>query len=125
MRITVSEKVFKEKNLEVGEIYANKQYTKKMYKKLADLEDIEDELNIELSVLFKAIKNGVWAKNMEQGIHFISLIDWNCEVSKIDGKLKPLYSFNVWDGNEEDADDTIYFIKDYGKTWALTKEELE
>ena len=98
--------------------------------KLGQLEDIEDELGIDLITLFKAIHNGVWAKNSEQGIHFISMIDWVCEVSKIhniDGTtyLKPLYQFNVWEGNSEDKDDFVYYLKDYSKTWALTKEELE
>ena len=93
--------------------------------KLGQLEDIEDELSIELTTLFKAIKNGVWVKNYEQGIHYISLISWNCDVQKEKGKLVPLFSFSVWEGNKEDEDDTVYLIEEYGKTWALTKEELE
>ena len=102
----------------------------KIQDKLGQHEDIEDELGVDLITLFKAIHNGVWAKNSKQGIHFISLIDWACEVSKmrnIDGTtyLKPLYQFNVWEGNNEDRDKFTYYLKDYGKTWALTKEELE
>ena len=98
--------------------------------KLGQLEDIEDEIGCSLEVLSKAIHNGVWAKNSRQGIHFISHITWLCEVSEIkqlDGttKLTPFYGFNVWKGNNQDEDDTMYRIEDYGKTWALTKEELK
>ena len=98
--------------------------------KLGELEDIEDKLGIDFLTLFKAIHKGVWAKNSRQGIHFISHITWLCEVSEIkqlDGttKLTPFYGFNVWRGNNQDEDDTMYRIEDYGKTWALTKEELE
>jgi len=96
----------------------------KELKLLQQHKQIEEELGIDLITLFKALKNGVWVKNNEQGIHFISLINWNCEVSRINDKLVPLFTFNVWNGNEEDKDETIYFVKDYGKTWALTKEEL-
>lgn len=92
--------------------------------KLNEYKAIEKELGIDLITLFKAIHNGVWVKNTEQGIHYISLINWNCEVSRIKDRLTPLYSFSVWIGNSEDGDDTIYLFQDYGKTWALTKEEL-
>ena len=32
------------------------------YAKLADLEDIEDEFKVDLTILFKALKNGCFAK---------------------------------------------------------------
>lgn len=92
--------------------------------KFGSLEDIEELIGIDLITIWKAIHNGVWVKNHEQGIHFISLINWNCEVSKINDKLVPLFTFSVWAGNSEDADETVYYIKDYGKTWALTEGEL-
>lgn len=101
-----------------------------LYYKLSVYEDLEEDLGVSLITLSKAIHNGVWAKNSRQGIHFISHITWLCEVSEIkqpDGttKLTPFYGFNVWKGNDQDEDDTMYRIEDYGKTWALTREELE
>ena len=48
------------------------------YAKLADLEDIEDELGIDLLTLFKALKNGIYVKT-KNGIskHYtIHLMKW-------------------------------------------------
>ena len=75
---------------------------------------IEKELGIDLLTLFKALKNGIWTKkghiegeNLE--IHF----------------YQKLLSY-MWESDDENDVDFINFhFKDYGKTWALTKEELE
>jgi hypothetical protein len=80
-------------------------------KKLSDLEDIEEELGIDLVTLFKALKNGVYVKTKE-GVskHFtVHLMKWQ-QTSTYCFYYRP-YS-HIW-------------LKDYGKTWALTKEELE
>lgn len=75
--------------------------------KLGQLEDIEDNLGIDLITLFKAIKDGFYTKNARytgygMGISITKKCLWNDE----------------WQ-------DDIYYFKDYGKNWALTKEELE
>lgn len=93
--------------------------------KLGQLEDIEDELGIELITLFKAFKNGVWIK------FNTSSKTYNCKT-----------------GEDKETGDQIVFHKapyktlaknigyfrrlfekeytqNYGKTWALTEEELE
>lgn len=89
--------------------------------KLGQLEDIEDELGIELSILFKALENGIWckcclfddAKISYRKPDFISLKN-KCLVQECD------------DGSLHSSTYFIYYYsKDYGKTWALTKEELE
>ena len=80
------------------------------YAKLADLEDIEDELGIDLLTLFKALKNGIYVKT-KNGIskHYtIHLMKWQ-QTNTYCLFYRP-YS-HIW-------------FKDYGKTWALTKEEL-
>ncbi|MCR4661654.1 MAG: hypothetical protein K5765_06635 [Clostridia bacterium] len=74
--------------------------------KLGQLEDIEDELGIDLITLFKALKNGFYTKNVHytgygMGVSIIQKCLWN-----------------------EEWQDDVYYFKDYGKTWALTKEEL-
>ena len=80
--------------------------------KLGKLEDIEEELGIDLITLFKALKQMfVFHKENVKieliGIHF---------------KSNELYLF----GFVEDTVHAVYLsLKDYGKTWALTKEELE
>lgn len=74
--------------------------------KLSQLEDIEEELGIDLITLFKALKDGIYKKGRNNLKGYI-LFD-NC----------PMLSF---------VHKTIetQLIEDYGKTWALTREELE
>lgn len=70
---------------------------------------IEQELGIDLVTLFKALKNGCYIKPWEE--------------------IK--YSYEIRTGSDNinlfllDENDNDYSLKDYGKTWALTKEELE
>ena len=104
------------------------------YRKLWELENIEEELGIDLIILSKALKNGIYEK---------------IEPSKRNKKPEPrFWSYEdlalgyQWYSNEYEAiqnDTTIYEghefgllvsgelvrLEDYGKTWALTKEELE
>lgn len=92
----------------VSDAYANQ-----MYHKLRDLEDIEDELGIDLVTLFKILRTGghIYVKNCK-GINY-----WHVESLKQRGLNKQwyiTYSNNV-----------RVKLKDYGETWALTKEELE
>ena len=91
--------------------------------KLGQLEDIEEELGIDLITLFKALRNGIWT-NQEQ-----------CYGDEKQGKIRffqvrllleenavGCIHNSMWKGKEVIR--TLY-LKDYGKTWALTKEELE
>ena len=79
-------------------------------KKLSDLEDIEEELGIDLVTLFKALKHKIWIKTP-----FGYKDKWLCST-------EGLFYSNSRSGfkiNER------LLTKDYGKTWALTKEKLE
>lgn len=80
---------------------------------------IEKELGIDLLTLFKALKDGIWT--------------WNDEEHKEHFFEKPLgltkfIMENKYDEIETDTYRLVgvdyYELKDYGKTWALTKEEL-
>lgn len=79
---------------------------KDIYCKLQDLEDIGEEIGIDLITLFKALKYGIYFKG--RGNLKGHILYCNC----------PMLSF---------VHKTIenQLIEDYGKTWALTKEELE
>ena len=82
--------------------------------KLGQLEDIEDELGIDLTTLIKAMKDGIFHNQLVG----ISDEAWRCQV---DLKNKRFY-YHI-----EDMGGSWYiycYFKDYGKTWALTKEEL-
>ena len=92
--------------------------------KLGQLEDIEDELGIDLITLFKALKQGFAYKFVQN--------DYNELYKK--GFVKRLIISALFKYGE-DYRLTLYdtltcepycvFLKDYGKTWALTKEELK
>ena len=83
-------------------------YGAPILKKLGQLEDIEDELGIDLITLFEALKNGIWLKDKKD-----QFIPYHCLLR--DDFILVLY---------EDIYKKEYLLKDYGKTWALTKEEL-
>ena len=83
------------------------------YEKLGQLEDIEDELGIDLVVLFTALKKGVYIKKQSQTKYPLAMlrIHYSNHTTK----------YFVFDNGREIA----IKLKDYGKTWALTREELE
>ena len=94
-----------------------------IYKKLKILEDIEEELGIDLITLFKALIFGIWTNqeqwygNEKQGkIRFFQV-----RLLLEENAIGCIYN-SMWKG--EEVIRSLY-IKDYGKTWELTKEELE
>ena len=96
--------------------------------KLSQLEDIEKELGIDLITLFKGLREtGIWVKRDNEIIHIEPLyikVEMDC-VRPLIGSitLKELYFEDL----DYIMDTTGYewYVEDYGKTWALTKEELE
>ena len=81
-----------------------------MTNKLGQLEDIEDELGIELTKLneIRKAKKGYAFSGGDIMVYRIT------EIDLIKGTVKGICD-GCWNTEE---------IKDYGKTWALTKEEL-
>ena len=86
--------------------------------KLGQYEDIEEELGIDLTILFSALKNGIWCYyDHEQLIHdYVWLINNYVGVG-VNAKLS--FAFKTFNDNQ------ILLFENYGKTWALTKGELE
>ena len=84
------------------------------YKKLYQLEDIEDEIGIDLITLFKAYSNGFYVRGEKekQYIDFQNYLNANAFKNK-----------EMFYGHER----CYQYVKlyDYGKDWALTKKELE
>ena len=81
--------------------------------KLGQLEDIEEELGIDLITLFKAYTNGFYVKGEKEKQY----IDFESPLNAIAFKNKEMFYRHKW---------SYQYVKlyDYGKTWALTKEEL-
>lgn len=100
-----------------------------IYKKLKSLEDIEEELGIDLITLFKALKDGFYIKYNGEIIHIFSdkHITINFWYKIINVFIPPKFFIDCKKGanNLSETIDEEYWFKDYGKTWALTKEELE
>lgn len=82
---------------------------KDIYCKLVQLENIEEELGVELTTLFKALRDGVFIN--EDGSVYKDYI-------KSIEHWPDCWGFIT---NEEDIE---VFFEDYGVTWALTIEEL-
>ena len=74
--------------------------------KLGYLEDLEEELGIDLVLIGKLLKQGFYFKNDN-------------------GNILHLSKEELKEGLSEGLKDAHNYFKDYGKTWALTKEELE
>ena len=120
-RLTISENAFKEKNLEIGNVYANQDFINSMYLKLSQLEDIEDELGIDLITFVKATTQPVlYIKNIPFSNEIKLAILTFIHKNDINDNKDYLVWFEV---NREER--YLFKLKDYGKTWALTKEELE
>lgn len=81
-------------------------------KKLSDLEDIEEELGIDLITLFKALKQGYIETRGYKATDIV--LAYN-------EYIKKWCFYEIDEGGYGNS----WFLKDYGKTWALTKEELE
>lgn len=95
--------------------------------KLNQIENIEKELDIDVVILFKALRNGIYYKKDNKILYVNNIIN----VHKYLIETKPIYSVA---GEANPAMDGHYWdwktfntweFKDYGKTWALTREELE
>ena len=104
--------------------YLCREFRGKPINKLGQLEDIEEKLGIDLITLFKALNNGVYVRLEEKNdIDFIeqvsmdNIMEYPCfyycneNTINLGGLIRPSY--------------TDLYFKDYGKTWALTREELE
>ena len=75
--------------------------------KLCQLEDVEEKLGIDLITLFKALEDGVYYLNKQKELRW-------CQSRNLVISQKSLRVYRHH----------YKLFKDYGKTWALTKEEL-
>ena len=86
--------------------------------KLKKYEAIEMDLGIPLEVLFKALKEGIYCKFQSLECRHIT------HFKKI--SLAKLYSdWELWIIDDNEEREFIRKLRNYGKTWALTREELQ
>ena len=130
----------------VDDVYDCLRNVNKIYNKLADVEDIEGELGIDLITLYKAaFSRGFYYKNFRgnneicySGLNFIIVNNSFVSVkpcyevkeltleSCYDSEKYPSPNKKVEGAHYWEWRTCLYFnFKDYGKTWALTREELE
>ena len=111
------------KNLEDG--------TNEQIDKLGRIEDIEEKLGIDIVTLFKALENGFYVRKFvienDEYADYREIWDQlNQDIVQI-GCTK-YFRFRHWYETIEVDKFGNYievWLKDYGKSWALTKEELE
>ena len=108
MRLTDNE--FHSKENKERACYIQEPRIQAIYDKLFDLEDIEEELGIDLITLFKAEKDGIWYNS--NGTFYFNYFDVSLAHRCFRRYVDYFRNYMSFD------------FKDYGKTWALTKEEL-
>ena len=102
---------------------------KQCVNKLGQLEDIEEENGLDLITLFKALKDGFYIKYNNKIVHIFpdKHITINFWYKTINVFIPPKFFIDCKKGTDylSETIDEEYWFKDYGKTFALTREELE
>ena len=110
-------------NKEIREkiIFSKDWQTNEICKKCCQLEDIEEELGMSLKTYVRLHQDGFYGicEDDDHDKPYIYQFDNRCFDIFPDDKTIIVY----WEGSNEEY--TTYRIEDYGKTWALTEEELE
>lgn len=86
------------------------------------LKKLEEELGIDLITLFKALKD---KQVIFKHIYGLKKPKIYLETHKIAGLLFDGKNYDLWLYDNGYGNQFCAYTKDYGKTWALTKEELE
>ena len=88
------------------------------YKKLCQLEDIEEEIGIELTTLFKALKYGVYYYTSQNQLthDYVWLYD-----NYVSASVRDKLSYSLLTCFQKQ----ILSFEDYGKTWSIYRENLE
>ena len=90
-----------------------------------DNKEFLEKLGIDLDILFKALYNGIYVKQLGIGnTNYMKTI-----ITKVKAPCLKLdhetHTELVFDQKRSGGYWDTYYFKDYGKTWALTKEELK
>lgn len=113
MRLTEKDKIKELETLQKNNVLITYDNYKDL--KLGKLENIEEKLGIELTMLFEALFNGIWIKNKAK----------KCRTCYLSASFGSMQLTNAGIRYSTISTNKYLYFKDYGKTWALTKEELE
>ena len=96
-----------------------------IYNRLKLLEDLEEDIGMSLLTLFRILEYGqiIYKRVYSFKRKIIDLETRNIDGLHYDGLYWALKIHNISDDDNDNYD--IVYVKDYGKTWALKKEELE
>ena len=96
-----------------------------IYCKLQDLEDIEEEVGIDLYRLFRILKQGQIISKFRSMYLPNKIIIGPRKIDGLyyDGIYYILKLHNIFEDDNDNHD--IVYVKDYGITYALTREELD
>ena len=88
------------------------------YKKLCQLEDIEEEIGIELTTLFKALKYGVYYYTSQKQLthDYVWLYD-----NYVSASVRDKLSYSLLTCFQKQ----ILSFEDYGTMWSIYREALE
>lgn len=89
-----------------------------IYCKLQDLENIEEELGIDLNILFKALKYGVYYYTSKNQLthDYVWLYD-----NYVSASVRDKLSYSLLTCFQKQ----ILSFEDYKKTWSINREDLE
>ena len=99
-----------------------------IYWRLKLLEDLEEDIGMSLLTLFKILKRGRIIHKYKPFCASKQIILESCIINGLsyDSDQYGLEIYNEEDDIDEEYNDYKFvYIKDYGKTWAIKKEELE
>lgn len=99
-----------------------------MYRKLKALEDLEEDIGMSLLLLFRILKYGHIIHKYKLFCADKRIILKSCIINGLfyESGQYGLEVYNEEDDIDEEYNDYKYvYIKDYGITWAIKKEELE
>lgn len=92
---------------------------------VGEYEDIRDDLGVDLRILVKALKNGIYASmyggKPNNDINKIIFIEPRQFKLCLHVEKPCIYYEWGWPG----PDSTSYYLSDYGKSWALAEGELK
>lgn len=90
---------------------------KQCVNKLGQLEDIEEEIGIDLEILYKVLKSeSIWIKK-HIGAGKFRIVEVNIRGLNINKYTNEI--------TIRDENNSLHILNGYGKMWALTREELE